>query len=287
MQPISVPETSLVECTVCLDHYLIEGAKRPMVLACGHSVCQACCASIKDDGTGCWHCPMRCAEPTRTEPKPNFALLEQLDVLQELTAEKSFVCPNCDKNDASLYCLQCKHLLCSVCAEVLHTARIMQSHVLCPCSEVRPAAECLAHGEPLKYVCLTCNVLECTDCKDFDKHKGHKHDLLSNVAKSRRRQLRTELTLLDSLEQKAAVVSADVERCVGLVGANGEEAKHHVEQHFAALEKALAARKAELLSELEDTQAYKLAVLQDQQSLIGEHRSSIRTAKFRAEAAIG
>ena len=117
------------ECPVCLDPYQAEGLKAPLVLNCGHSLCQQCSPSLLVTDTGYWSCPMRCTELTRSQPRPNFALREQLDALRVLSPSQDDapLCDNCENADASQYCAQCDASLCTLCAESVHKPKVMRN----------------------------------------------------------------------------------------------------------------------------------------------------------------
>ena len=69
-------------CSVCMETYVAEGERVPMLLGCGHTFCAVCLASCVHDGNEV-RCPV-CQAPTQLGPggigslKKNFALADVL-----------------------------------------------------------------------------------------------------------------------------------------------------------------------------------------------------------------
>ena len=127
-------------------------------------------------------CPMKCDQETRNEPRRNFALLEQLEVLKGMSGApaEALVCANCEDAEAALYCAKCEDLLCAACAESTHASKALKKHQMVAASECAAAAAkqpvlCPEHDEPFKYMCLDCNVVACVDCKEFGAHQVPLH----------------------------------------------------------------------------------------------------------------
>ena len=60
--------------------------------------------------------------------------------------------------------------------------------------------KCPEHGEVLRYMCLTCDVVSCTDCMNFGLHKGHVHELVTAVADGHRSQLQEHVRAAEAAE---------------------------------------------------------------------------------------
>ena len=71
-----------------------------------------------------------------------------------------------------------------------------------PASGGRPKArqKCPEHGEVLKFLCMTCDVVSCTDCMNFGLHKGHVHELVTAVAEGHRSQLQEHVRAAEAAE---------------------------------------------------------------------------------------
>jgi hypothetical protein len=283
--------TNQAECIVCLKTYLPQGPMSPMVLICGHSCCYECCLSIENKETGTWPCPSRCLEVTREDPRLNLSLVEQLQppVSGPVRYPTGVQCGNCFNDDATVHCAQCRGSMCSDCSETVHAMPMMKGHTLCGVNEAIHSYTCPVHNEPLKYMCLDCRVVTCTDCREFGKHRGHAHDLLANVAEECREQLRTLMSTLVSMEESTASVGREVEQVAAMIvstttagGPQGEssatsgtaaEAEQLIEVHFNGLQVALEVRRALLLAEVRQDKAHRLSQLEEQyQSLTNQWR---------------
>ena len=132
--------------------------------------------------------------------KKNFALLELLERLKVSHAplvtnyegeEESKV--KCDENEehvACVYCTVCGTHLCNSCSEITHATKTLSKHKRVPLSE-KPSERAVCsehHTRVIEFACAedSCqsNPLMCVLCKDYGKHKGHKHHLVSNEAEN-------------------------------------------------------------------------------------------------------
>ena len=71
-----------------------------------------------------------------------------------------------------------------------HGAKILQRHTRFPVSDrwkTQGPPKCPEHGEVLKYLRMTCDVVSCTDCMNFGPHKGHVHELVTALSDGHRR----------------------------------------------------------------------------------------------------
>ena len=294
------------ECPVCLDRYEAEGDRAPLVYTCGHSICQECSKGLLDAATGQWMCPMRCDELTRTAPRPNFALRDNMEALATMSPPRSGPpeCDECVKEDACLYCKQCNAAFYAPCSERIHKIKVMKKHQICPLGEESRSLTCAEHDEPLKYMCLDCQEIVCTDCKEFGDHKGHEHDLVKNVACTQREQLKEALGGIEQFDTDATNTARNVEAVLQEIGpaatatagcCDGQAttenttvavAADKIKVHFSELRVALVDREVALLDELEAARAQKLDKLDEQQAALGLQRSLIHTTKYQLETAI-
>ena len=294
-----------------MECYEAEGLHLPMVLACGHSIYHECCPKLlQEDNAGDkrYLCPMKCDQETRIEPRRNFALLEQLEVLKGRVgagaAPEASVCENCEEAEAVLYCAKCEGLLCDACAKTTHASKLFARHELIPASErVKAAAKqptlCPEHDEPFKYMCLDCNVVTCVDCKEFGDHQGHRHDLIRKMAGGHREQLQAALTEVDTLNGAADATARTVEAVVQALGLRcgaagcGEapdssvaRAKQMLKDQFCDLHAALDERLQELNLAIDQERDQKLEQLEEQLASLGMLRSRIHMVRFQTEAAL-
>lgn len=139
--------------------------------------------------------------------KKNFALIELLERLSitkltndnnEFTFEEVISYVKCDEDEshhAEVYCTTCFTSLCQQCASETHKSKTLSKHKQIPISE-RPKVNppCLLHpSHMLEFACLEdmCREqpLMCYICKDYGKHKGHKHVLIENEAENIRKSI--------------------------------------------------------------------------------------------------
>ncbi len=116
-------------------------------------------------------------QPARLIPS-----LSKLRLQPSLPAQQ---CENCMQAAASLWYQTCETPLCQRCMDESHAAKVMQRHPRVPLAErdkLQGPPKCLTHGEVLKYICMDCQVVSCTDCMNFGEHKGHTHQLVTAVA---------------------------------------------------------------------------------------------------------
>ena len=138
--------------------------------------------------------------------KKNFALLELLEKLEQekhddITNNQS---PNikstikCDEDEthqAEIYCTVCLTNLCKTCAKEIHLSKTLSLHKHVPLSE-KPKLNppCVLHpSHALEFSCLEdiCreDPLMCYICKDYGKHKSHKHVLIQSEADNIRKSI--------------------------------------------------------------------------------------------------
>ena len=305
MQRDAAPNAA--ECPVCMELYESEGEHMPYVFNCAHTLCRACTNDIKttdgESGAASWRCPS-CQAVTTREPKPNFSLRDIIPSLSKLRLQPSppaQQCENCTQAAASLWCHNCEAAMCQRCMDETHAAKAMQRHPRVPLAEraqLQGPPKCPTHGEVLKYICMDCQVVSCTDCMNFGEHKGHTHQLVTAVAEGQRTQLREGVAAAEAAEAAAARVAAAVEAvadeigaargCCGATGGDGtlEAARRRITEAFGSVRAALDAREGELKAMVDALADEKLARANEQLHELGMHRSRLHAAKECAEATI-
>ena len=76
------------ECCVCMREYTTQGILIPVVLKCGHDLCNECADRLKiqatNEGKGSFSCPTcRVETETSFEPTKAFGLINMLERLEE------------------------------------------------------------------------------------------------------------------------------------------------------------------------------------------------------------
>ena len=140
--------------------------------------------------------------------------------------------------------------MCQSCMDAVHSMKAYRNHARVPIDEratVQGPAKCPDHGEVLKYMCMDCNAVSCTDCMNFGDHKGHTHELITAIAEGQRNQLRAEVVIAEAAEATAAATAKAVEAvadaiseandCGGKSAGSGTlaAAKKHIDTTFDRL----------------------------------------------------
>ena len=150
--------------------------------------------------TNCLHIP--------SAESANFVMSAMTSALEEMRLQciQALRYENCEEVQAALWFQTCEVAACQSCMVGTHGAKILQRHTRVPVSDrwkTHSPPKCLEHGEVLRYMCMTCDVVSCTDCMNFGLHKGHVHELVTVVADGHRSQLQ---------EHMIAAEAADVAR---------------------------------------------------------------------------
>lgn len=280
-------KANVLECRVCEDVFGLLGDRVPRLLYCGHTVCHACLLQLPltDDSV---QCPFD-RQPTPVgncgvwSLKKNFALLELLERLQDsneretlsvtriLTSEslekERQLSIHCDENEshiAVLYCMVCGTHLCEVCSQTTHATRTLARHRRVPLSDKpRERPRCPQHAaHPAEFVCLQeeCQALTstvmCFICKDYGRHKNHKHALVETEAEKMRlsiastvqhmRKLMEEMSeAVHRLEQVAVSLEGRGQENSGEVNPSAAQTAHSkVEAYFSQLRETLLVQEA-------------------------------------------
>lgn len=215
MRPVKPnSKANVLECRVCEDVFGLQGDKVPRLLYCGHTVCHACLLRLplRDSAVQC---------PFDRQPTPvgnsgvwglkkNFALLELLERLQytheratilytadvlEKERQLSVLCDENEQHTAVLYCTVCTSHLCEECSALTHATRTLARHRRVPLSDKpHEKPKCPSHPSHVaEFTCLEddCQTLQsgpgpimCFICKDYGRHKNHKHALVETEAEN-------------------------------------------------------------------------------------------------------
>ena len=264
---------------MCEDHFTVDGDKIPRLLQCGHTLCQSCLFRLPVAPGNKLCCPFDRrvtevgANGVAALPK-NFALLELLERYETERKKKRddekkdhVVMPGvsppvpCEEDPshcASLYCLTCMTNLCESCSQSTHSGRTLTRHRRVSIHDKpRQHPKCLEHpSHPAEFVCLesqcSSHCLMCIICKDYGKHTGHRHNLVTLEAEKARTSLLGALQQVQTFSQD---VQAASERITGVIDAiqslgssntdeserrgTAEDARQRVRNHFAQMREVL------------------------------------------------
>lgn len=283
------------------DRFLC-GPKSPLLLHCGHSVCESCIRSIlrnKDAQLVC----RTCSEVSEiTSPVEDFALREEFPLNLYLLGKIQFqavmrnddsmitfkrnkqsqnssaldpsrkdMCCECNRITADARCQQCNVIYCNLCFDKVHrAAKSLQMHKKEPLSQINKtgtemAEFCSKHGDQkLEFYCPNCDTIVCAYCVISD-HMNHGAISL----KEKNAGLREEL--IKSLDEAAEVLrrlqftqKKAVTSCKKTdVSGTAVVIEQAIQSHFSYLHGCLQLQEARLLAKLKQAQSFTANSLQN------------------------
>ena len=141
-------------------------------------------------------------------------------------------------------------------------------------------------------MCMTCDVVSCTDCINFCLHKLHVHELVTTVADGHRSQLQEHMRAAEAADVKAAEAARAAEQVIHQIGAEPSpvtsdgtraSAKQKIMQAFRSFRDALDAREQELITKVDSLADEKLTAARKQLNGLGMNRSTLHVAREVAE----
>lgn len=267
----AVPAVTVLACAVCFEKFSGQDeARQPLVLTtCGHSICRSCGDRLVASAAGAptFPCPF-CRKENRNLTR-NFGLQDQLEMIDQLLPAPSVAFPcqgrHSELVDATVYCPECKRVLCASCSDAIHC--VVEHEGIVPAAQ-RPPPELRCTRCPdknlLSLICLApaCGKsLICAQCIALGAHRGHDYELASTAEVRHKGELEA---LLGRVAESVAAVEASahatlaIEAELGdLVPAKGRNgtlmaAKTKINAHFDRLAADLQARRAVLLARVDE-----------------------------------
>ena len=271
-----------IECSLCKNTF-----QEPKLLPCFHTFCKVPCLErlvVQD----CQGQSLACPICQRFSPLPDSGvaglqsnlyaenlLKDQLNLSKKI---KKRDCENCKKVAAAKYCQQCTKFMCDKCIEMHQMWGDFSDHKLADADDTKIDQQvnnyCKEHQEmEAEYFCETCSNLVCSKCTN-DKHKGHKHNLISSVYSKHKLELMSSLKpLQESLDivQEALVASDDMVKAINNQKATIETDMNAKIDH---LQHVLQQRRVELLASVESYAEQKL-------QKIAIHKDKIKMTKAK------
>ncbi|XP_019645920.1 PREDICTED: brain tumor protein-like [Branchiostoma belcheri] len=276
--PSTTSDMSLT-CPLCEQHY-----KKPKVLSCLHSFCQACLDKQlqKEPGTilTCDVCEQETSLPSQglSGLPDDFVARNTLENI--LLSSANIVCTTCTSKSAAVSrCMECASYICPNCVSAHNWMLCFQNHHVVPLEELQGTAGrsalqrpvfCSTHqGEPLKFYCNSCQVPICKECTVLDHAiTSHNYVYLTDqtVALGNGLQALVEQSMdkAESLKKKQASLQDSATQ----IEKQGEEVIQQINETIADLKTVLEQCKEELVEELNDWMAGKQESLNQLQSHI-------------------
>lgn len=315
-------KANVLECRVCEDVFGLQGDKVPRLLYCGHTVCHACLLRLplRENAVQC---------PFDRQPTPvgnsgvwglkkNFALLELLERLQYsheratlfytadlLEKERQLSVP-CDENEqhtAVLYCTVCTSHLCEECSELTHATRTLARHRRVPLSDKpHEKPKCPSHPSHVaEFTCLEddCQTLQsgpgpimCFICKDYGRHKNHKHALVETEAENIRvtviNAVQHMRKFMEEMSETAHKLEQVIQRLEGTGGEGGtaDIARALVQTYFQQLLETLQLQEAAAMTAVDTYIRERLCSLRQLQEDLAMSLSQVAGVCVQCEQTI-
>ena len=126
-----------------------------------------------------------------------------------------------------VYCTVCGSHLCEQCSQLTHNTRTLAKHKRIPLSEKpREKPICPYHtSHVMEFTCLepdcVASPLMCYICKDYGRHKGHRHNLLELEAEQVRVRMGSAVQKMKKFLEEMGETTRKLEQVLGEI--RGEE----------------------------------------------------------------
>jgi len=150
-------------------------------------------------------------------------------LLLERERSLAVMCDEVEDHVAVVYCTVCGTHLCQECSLLTHNTRTLNKHKRIPLSEKpREKPLCSYHtSHVMEFTCLEpdCRLqpLMCYICKDYGRHKGHKHNLLELEAEQSRGRMVTAVQKMKKFMEEMGDTTRKMEQV--LCEIRGDEAE--------------------------------------------------------------
>ena len=189
-------------------------------------------------------------------------------------------CEFCEMEGLSTTFAKCNNgrgVLCQLCQENVHSKGKFKTHstvvILSDEEKERTLGYCTLHPKkPLDVYCYSCETFICMMCFQFGSHCGHSAKLLPDALMDSVGKLSASVDKVITYQTELNIGREAIEKTRSEVHAEFTRHTKEVNDHFAALARALEERKGSILCELANVRDYKEKVLQAQDAkLLHEH----------------
>merc|ERR1719445_2253748 len=154
----------------------------------------------------------------------------------ERERELAVVCDEDEEHVAVVYCTVCASHLCQQCSQLTHNTRTLAKHKRIPLSEKpREKPQCPYHtSHVMEFTCLEpdCNAtpLMCYICKDYGRHKGHKHNLLELEAEQVRLRMGSAVQKMKKFLEEMGETTRKLEQVLTEIRGEDDDVRDRVEE---------------------------------------------------------
>ena len=255
-------------CKLCSEPFT-----NPRLLPCLHVFCKSCLESLQSQNEGTLTCPT-CY---KTSPHPPADLPRHLRIEREVAISRiqeggeETVCGSCgESNKVEAYCEDCSSGICSDCVGMHKRLKALKNHEVVPLHpEVKlqrqtvHAFSCDFHPkETLKYYCISCRYLVCSDCLFY--HKEHGWRQMDEAAEVERVELQSVLPELKKAVPSAAAAIRQISNLISDIGVDKNKCMQKINEAFAEINAAFEKKRLELLQEVENSAVGKTTQLEIQ-----------------------
>ncbi|XP_077987683.1 tripartite motif-containing protein 2-like [Glandiceps talaboti] len=270
-----------LQCAFCLERL-----RKPKILHCLHTFCEACLEKWVKKNYGKLVCPVcRNEYPLPEEGisglPDNFFINNMIDFLEDRKngkAASSIPCHGCEKG-ANSYCSDCTEFLCSDCSHAhrrlkftrMHRQLSMEEYQSTSCDvsssgTPRPVS-CPTHeGSEIEYYCETCDVPICLKCTVVEHRvPEHKHQYCSDAADKQRPILEK---LLHKAQEKIPVIETaldNVKFVIQQLDGENEAAVEKIREQKRSLLSMIDQKERILVQDVAETYKSKRKILEAQQ----------------------
>eukprot|EP01063_Lacrimia_lanifica_P012897 TRINITY_DN19595_c0_g1_i1.p1 TRINITY_DN19595_c0_g1~~TRINITY_DN19595_c0_g1_i1.p1 ORF type:complete len:528 (+),score=179.69 TRINITY_DN19595_c0_g1_i1:64-1647(+) len=192
-----MPRPTCPTCPVCLELF-----RFPVTLQCGHSVCKGCAlggqasAAARGIEVVCAVCREVSKYSSERDLQINQGLVDEVALLVGDTVSAT-QCHRCEKNEATLHCVECALPLCTTCSDIIHVGRLRQHNIIYNSSPGGASSQpprCTRPGHEAyrtDLYCVDCSTLLCVLCSQTDyTHRAHRVLPVAEAAVAEKDKLR-------------------------------------------------------------------------------------------------
>ena len=282
-------------CSICLDAF-----KDPRLLQCFHVYCKDCLQRVvtqDQQGQLSLRCPT-CRRSTRLLPESTVSdlqpafhihhLFEIQEAFEKVKEPQNVQCGKCIKETrtATSYCRDCGEFICAACTDIHTQWETFSGHEVVALDQFEKKVKqlgalkkvtlyCSLHkGKELELYCETCEELICHNCI-VKKHKDHQCDLVSDTFERQKAEITASLEPVEMQMENINKALEEIDTQSKAVNTKKEAIESDIQKKIRDLHESLELRKAELISQLNQTAQQKLKNLAAQKDEVETVRSQL------------